>query len=390
MLGESTCRKCGTRLMLVVFPPSLRYDTNQVPSYYEDHLLERVTSLELRLGQITERLAMTLDLMLRQTKTSHTDHLLLETLIESLNTLGAIEKETLTQNWRERVDSDRVRETTETKREKVLNEILAEEVSSNPDLFAHLVKEGIRLLNVNEEKQGFRMLERALLLSLKNLPLLMLIAENYFRIDKFELAKSYLEKAKKLSLKNTKVNFLLGIINANEGETEQAEKLLKPLVTKKDKAFCVNYALGMISALKEDWAAALTAFKLANGVKESAELNYLIGCAYFQQHRYKIALRFLQGAVESDSNFADAWYMLSVIHIHLNDKKKAGEARELALQSKETGAQSLEFLKQRTSPDNLKTALPFLRLRHLKNRLLTGGSKRLTKLFHEELFKSLN
>ncbi|MGI8554963.1 MAG: hypothetical protein ACR2LT_01200, partial [Pyrinomonadaceae bacterium] len=104
MMGEPHCRKCGTRLMLVVFPQSLKYDTNHVPTYYEDHLLERVTSLELRLSQITERLATTLDLMLRQTKSTHTDHLLLETLIESLNTLGAIEKETITQVWRERLD----------------------------------------------------------------------------------------------------------------------------------------------------------------------------------------------------------------------------------------------------------------------------------------------
>ncbi len=95
-LGEQSCRRCGTRLMLVVFPQSLKYDTNYVPTYYEDHLLERVTSLELRLSQITERLAATLDLMLRQTKTAHTDHVLLETLIESLNTLGTIEKDRLT------------------------------------------------------------------------------------------------------------------------------------------------------------------------------------------------------------------------------------------------------------------------------------------------------
>ncbi len=67
-LGEQSCRRCGTRLMLVVFPQSLKYDTNYVPTYYEDHLLERVTSLELRLSQVAERLAATLDLMLRQTK----------------------------------------------------------------------------------------------------------------------------------------------------------------------------------------------------------------------------------------------------------------------------------------------------------------------------------
>ncbi|MGI8555937.1 MAG: hypothetical protein ACR2LT_06235, partial [Pyrinomonadaceae bacterium] len=74
---------------------------------------------------------------------------------------------------------------------------------------------------------------------------------------------------------------------------------------------------------------------------------------------------------------------------YLNDEKKSEEARSRALQAKETGAQCLEFLK-RSASENLTTALPFLRLRHLKNHLLTGGSLRLTKLFRQELFKNLN
>ncbi|MGI9036830.1 MAG: tetratricopeptide repeat protein [Pyrinomonadaceae bacterium] len=388
-LGEPTCRKCGTRLMLVVFPQSLKYDTNYVPTYYEDHLLERVTLLELRLSQITERLATTLDLMLRQTKTSHTDHLLLETLIESLNTLGAIEKETLTQNWRERVDAERARETSETRRERILAEILSGDEPSNPELFAHLVKEGIQLLILNEEKQSFRMLERALPLAPKNFPLLMFIAENYFRADNLELAKGYLEKGQKLSPKNPKVGLLLGVIYADEGDAPQAEKLLKPLVAKREKTFCVHYILGMLAASENDWAAALSAFKTAASVEELPEINYLIGCVYFERRHYKTALRYLRKAVETDANFADAWFMSSVIYNCLNDEKRAAEARELSLRSKETGAQCLEFLKLR-APQNLQTALPFLRLRHLKKRLLTSGSARLTKLFRQELFKNLN
>ena len=388
-LGEPTCRKCGTRLMLVVFPHSLRYDTNQVPSYYEDHLLERVTSLELRLSQITERLATTLDLMLRQTKTSHTDHLLLETLIESLNTLGAIEKETLTRNWRARVDSESGRETAETRRERILSEILAQGGQSNPELFTHLVREGIRLLSINEEKQSFRMFERATLISPENFPLQILIAENYFLTDKFEAAKSYLEKAHKLSPKNNKVKLLLGVVYADQGGAAQAEKLLKPLAAKREKAFCVNYVLGMLAALQNDWNSALAAFKAAADIKESAEMDYLVGCVYFQQNRFKIALRYLQKAVETETNFADAWFMSSVIYEDSGDQKNAQEARELALQSRETGAQCLEFLKKR-SAENLTAALPFLRFQHSKNRLLTGGSIRLTKLFREELFRHIN
>ncbi len=388
-LGEQSCRRCGTRLMLVVFPQSLKYDTNYVPTYYEDHLLERVTSLELRLSQITERLAATLDLMLRQTKTAHTDHVLLETLIESLNTLGTIEKDKLAQSLRERIASDDVKDTEQSRREKLTAQILANHQEPQADLFAHLIKEGIKLFSQQEERQALRTLERALLISPKNVPLLAFVAETFFRADKFELAKSYLEKARGHAPQNAKILLLLAVISADGGNTVIARKLLKVPSKQKSAAFCTNYISGMLAALENKWNDALVSFKETLAARNAPETNYLAACAYFQLKRYKMALRHLQKAVETDAGFADAWYMLSVIYELLNDIEKAGEALELAWVSKETGAQCLEFLKRR-NPENSVTALPFLRLKHLKNRLLTSGSMRLTNLFREELFKVLN
>jgi tetratricopeptide (TPR) repeat protein len=388
-LGEPTCRRCGTRLMLVVFPQSLKYDTNYVPTYYEDHLLERVTALELRLAQVAERLATTLDLMLRQTKTAHSDHILLETLIESLNTLGAVEKDKLTKNWRERLDAEELKDKAKRHREQLIAKILAGHADSQADLFAHLVNEGIKLLSENEEKQGLRTLERALLLSPGNVALLMFISESLFSSAKFELAKLYLEKAHILVPDDAKILLLLGVIYADEGETSHAKELMETIGNDKNSAFCASYARGMIAAFDNEWTKALASFKESLTAINLPETHYLVGCAYYQIGRYKMALRHLQKAVEEDSNFADAWYMLSVIYDISNEREKSREAAELAWMSKEAGAQCLEFLKQKRN-GALPAALPFLRLRHLKNRFLTGGSSRLARLFNEELFKTLN
>ena len=64
----SHCQNCGTRLLLVVFPQSLQYDTNHVPSFYEDHLLERVSLLELRLVQMSESLRIAMEIIREQGK----------------------------------------------------------------------------------------------------------------------------------------------------------------------------------------------------------------------------------------------------------------------------------------------------------------------------------
>ena len=77
-VGETNCVRCGTRLLLVVFPQSLKYDTNYEPSFYEDHLLERVSILELRLAQITEQLALAYEFIAREAKSFQRDHALLQ------------------------------------------------------------------------------------------------------------------------------------------------------------------------------------------------------------------------------------------------------------------------------------------------------------------------
>lgn len=70
-----------------------------------------------------------------------------------------------------------------------MQEILTFHGSQQAELFTHFVKEGFNLLRQNEEKQAFQTLERATLVSRNNVPLILFIAENLFRVDKFSEAK---------------------------------------------------------------------------------------------------------------------------------------------------------------------------------------------------------
>lgn len=387
-LGERNCRNCGTRLMLVVFPPAIRHDESIVPSFYEDHLLERVTLLEIRLSQVAERLAMALDLMLRQTKTTQSDHLLLETLIDSLNTLGAVEKDKLTHSWRKRIKKENEREPAEDRYEKLFREIAENHNGSKSDLLLHLVKESVNLLARNEEKQAVRTLERAVLISPSNIPLLLFIGEALFRIDKYNAAQDYLEKAHKIAPESEKVSLFLAAIYADSLEIKKAQRLLKSVANERKIRFCANYIQGTIAAFEADWKAALTHFKETLISFDSPETHYLIACVYFQTAKHKLALRHLQKAVETDTNYADAWYMLGLIYEMQSDETKSYQSFELAWSSREAGAQCLEFLQKKDKRDK-ETALPFLRLQNVKKHLLTGGSPRLSKLFKTELFKIL-
>jgi Flp pilus assembly protein TadD len=372
-----------------VFPQSLKYDTNYVPSFYEDHLLERVSLLELRLAQVTEQLAMAYEFISREAKSFQRDHALLQSFFETLQTVNPDFSELLSQKTLELLDEKKENLAAKNKEGKLLSEIfVAHDGAKQTELFSHLVREGVKLLRENEEKQAFDNLERAALLSPKNVRLLAFIAENLFRADKFEQAKTSLDAAFELEPQNEKVLLLLGVICADEAETEKARKYLSVLINQPNKNFCVNYVWGMLAAYEANWTESLAAFKQAAENVPSPEIFYLIGCVYFEIGRGENALQFFQKAVSSDTKYADAWFMQSVVYAAAGDERGAGDSRAAALESKEAGAQCLEFLKNRKAT-NAEIALPFVHFRRGKNRLLTKGSLRLMKFFRRRVHQAI-
>src|SRR5437667_11863395 len=98
-LGQEFCLRCGTRLMIVVQPPSMRIDPTETTPH-EGHLLERLTILENTLARLAERLEQGLKLLLRQSETAYTNHALVKSLIEILNECGVVDNSRLESIWR--------------------------------------------------------------------------------------------------------------------------------------------------------------------------------------------------------------------------------------------------------------------------------------------------
>ena len=114
-LGQEFCLRCGTRLMLVVQPPSMRIDPTETTPH-EEHLLERLTILENTLARLTERLEQGLKLLLRQSETTFTHHALVKSLIEILNECGVVDQTRLESKWR--AECDKLNETTDGSKSK--------------------------------------------------------------------------------------------------------------------------------------------------------------------------------------------------------------------------------------------------------------------------------
>lgn len=374
--------------MLVVFPPSIRREEQIAPSYYEDHLLERVSLLELHLAQVTEQLKLAYEFIRRETDAFQKDHALLQSFFETLEKVNPDLSEVLSEECFNRFAEKKENLAVRDKQENIFREILHEHDVENAELFSHLVREGIRLLHENEEKQAFRTLERAALLSPRNVALALFIAENLFRADRFNEAEKYLEKAFEFDSQKTEVLLFLGAISADKAETKKARKLLSVLANEPKTKICVNFIWGMLAAFEKNWAEAIAAFKETLEKQETPEIEYLIGCANFQSERNDPALRHLQKAVLLDAKFADAWFMQSVIYARKRNKTLAQNTLAMAFDAKEAGAQCLEFLRENKSP-KIETALPFAHFEKSNKHILTKGSLRLNNFFRNQIFRSI-
>src|SRR5262249_22273194 len=100
--NRESCVVCGARLMIITSTPTAAayggIDSLVRPTL-EEHLLERISSLESQLERAQDRLELVLDLVHRQATSGLYDHAMLDALVEHLSERGAVERGKLGTLW---------------------------------------------------------------------------------------------------------------------------------------------------------------------------------------------------------------------------------------------------------------------------------------------------
>src|SRR5204862_2613586 len=109
-LNRDFCWKCGTRLLVASGPAA--YDSS-IP-FMEEHVLERISTLEYTITTLTKRVDAMVETIERFAASTFIDHTMIETLTDSLESAG-IDLANLEAEWRKRIDS-RILETEEVDR----------------------------------------------------------------------------------------------------------------------------------------------------------------------------------------------------------------------------------------------------------------------------------
>jgi tetratricopeptide (TPR) repeat protein len=365
--------------MIIVEPPASRYEVAEAGPSTDEHLLERISALENRLGRLTERLERGLDLLLRQAQNSYFDRSLVKALIALLTEDKIVEGTRLEKLWNDRCQKEAEEQEESARREELRVKILAG-CRGDRRTFEQLVNEGFLLIEDEQIGRGIRSLQRAAELDRENAPLLAFVGEHFFRTGKTRRARDYLSRAYEFTPGDIRISLLLGLTCADEGEIERAKELLNSATRRGASSFAAHFGLGRLFMAEENWQKALREFKRALASKPSPEAHYALGCLYYQLTRDALAARHLRKATEMDAEYGEAFYVLGLIYKRAGQEKLAAESLARA---------------QRTEPGNLKSTkgkhgrtagVPVMLSQDPTSdlRLMSGGDQRLARLLRQD------
>ena len=388
-LGQEFCARCGTRLMIVVEPASARYEGLESGNSNEEHLLERISALENRLGRLTEKVERGLDLLLRQAQNAHFDRALVKVLAGLLTDDGMVDGEILESLWLERCQKDAEEQLESERRDELRLQILAGYHGKESGAFEQCVNEGFLFIDDNQPGRGIRSLQRAAAMADDNVALLYFVGEYFFKTGKTHRAGNYLARAYELSPRDRRVSLLLGLTCADEGDVERARELLSSATRLGGSTFAAHYGLGRLFVAEEKWPNALQEFKLALATKASPEAHYALGCLYYQLSRDGLAARHLRKALELDEEYGEAFYMLALIAERGGHKKLAEEY--FAKVGTGLAARRTVAARRKQANADESAAAPLFRAALGNTRkLITGGDRRLAEALRQDALNACN
>jgi len=384
-LGQDFCARCGTRLMIVVEPASLRYESMEAGATGEEHLLERISVLENRLGRLTDRLERSLDLLLRQAQNSYFDRVLLKSLIGILNEDGVVESQKLERLWQERCEQDAATQEQTNRREELRSRIITSYRGVDRVVLEQFVNEGFLLIQEGNFDRGIQALRKAAEIDSDNASLLALIGEHYFETGRTRLALDYLSRALQISPDNNHVSLLLGLVCGDAGKTDRARELLETATRRGGSSFAAHYGLGRLFIAEQQWEKALREFKRALASKPSPEAHYALGCIYFLLNRDDLAARHLRKAVALDHQYGEAFHLLGLVHQRGGHDELA--QRAFAQARAQAIPQEPSRKKRAGSPSQLNPQL-FQTGARGNRRLMTGGDRRLAEALRKDALRA--
>jgi len=221
-MGEESCQKCGSRLMIISYPEP---QNSPLPAW-EEHLLERISSLEQSVSRLDERLSEIHDLAHQLATESFYDHTMIESIAGTLKRLQIVGKRELENEWQKRMTQRLIeseeRERFEARKKDFLNAFRGKDKK----LFVKLIDEGSRSFVQKNYKRALRALENALAIDPQNCEVGIFLGKIYYEFENYSSAGKCLRCVLKFNPHHFEANLLAGLLAKHKGDYGRARKHL--------------------------------------------------------------------------------------------------------------------------------------------------------------------
>ncbi|MBI2956592.1 MAG: tetratricopeptide repeat protein [Acidobacteria bacterium] len=165
-------------------------------------------------------------------------------------------------------------------------------------------------------------------------------AEAYYDKERYQEARSLLERARTQSPKEEKVYYWLGRIARQEGKPEEAAQYQQGALARNSKYAGAYLELARLAVSRKDYAAAIPHLNKYVEVSSypTEEVYYLLGSCHMEQGDLPAAEENLKKAIQGDSGYGDAFFLLAELYAKQNRKQEAIAEFNLALGSRSLDA----------------------------------------------------
>lgn len=389
---DDACRKCGAKLMIVVVPPSVRHEAENFPTAQEEHLLERISAMENHVKLLRQKLIESYDLIGKLFEISKSQRIMQRALTQTLEEGGVSDETKILARFERLVENElRQSEIISATRADFMEKTLAACAPKSSREFVKVIEQAVEFQLEGKTQEAEKLFEKAFTLEPDNHLIAAVLGNLALNRGNFRLAADYMQKLVAASPNDIVAEDLLGYALLKEGEFAEARSLFENSANAARRSFLRQLLRTVLAIVEQNWTETLAFAKTLLGFQPTAEVHYLVGAAYAQSKRYKIALRHLQKACEIDSNFADAWFLIGWIYTKDGDERSAKEAFSLALRAKDDEAQCRNLLRN-AKKYALEESLvpPFAPLKLARKNPFSLFSARLQNLFEAEFKRHLS
>jgi tetratricopeptide (TPR) repeat protein len=290
----------------------------------DEHVLERISSLEYALSVMNKRVDGLTESMERIAANNFIDHTMIETLTESLESAG-VNLANLESEWQKRIDS-RLTENEEVDRlGSRMEQIIDFYRGSQRKQFTLWVERAYDLLVSDHTEESQSSLESAFKHDPSNYELGMLLAEVFFQSKEFSAASQCLAQVLKTKPDHFEATLLMGLLEKRNGNLHKARQLLEAAVGMRNDSASAHATLGSLFLDHGDREQALGHLERALELRPSAPIHFMISAIYYDGNEHRRAIDHLKQATQLDPEYGEAFYQMGLLCQEINWRRKAKE-----------------------------------------------------------------